>query len=398
MGAAIAFYCGRLFVPPSMGKPAQAGDSSTTATGTSTSVGRWGTLKAESLPLADGKLVFTDRSLRLQPVRWLFKDYTEAPLLEFLRGCELSSDQAKALLDTKQWKTEAEGIVIVPPDWLVMGLSPASREKIYWTLAASATNYPQFKPFNFPPGSFDERFAGSGLPGEKIALIRNLLYPGFGYNWLALDKPLLEAFAPAELEKVVRVLYNTPAWLVRLEVQPGENVEPLVQYWGEGRQNRLRPLFESLAKGPGPRVIGLTALLPGFAQDRLNTFPDAGPDASHEDCFYSSMNFFNEAPDSHFSDPAYTRKILDTDYSVIPPPANFGDIILVINSEGRAVHACVYVADEFVFTKNGGSLERPWVVMKMSDVLACFPSEKGRHLQFWRRKDLAVGMHGIARK
>jgi hypothetical protein len=51
------------------------------------------------------------------------------------------------------------------------------------------------------------------------------------------------------------------------------------------------------------------------------------------------------------------------------------------------VHLCVYLADDLVYTKNGLNSMQPWVIMKLDDVLACFPSDKERRLLVFRARD-----------
>lgn len=49
----------------------------------------------------------------------------------------------------------------------------------------------------------------------------------------------------------------------------------------------------------------------------------------------------------------------------------------------------MYVADDFVFTKNGVNPEQPWVLMKLSDMLMLYyPADKSGKIRFLRRKDL----------
>jgi hypothetical protein len=50
----------------------------------------------------------------------------------------------------------------------------------------------------------------------------------------------------------------------------------------------------------------------------------------------------------------------------------------------------VYLAEDFVFTKNGAAAEQPWVLMRLSDVLRLYscPDREGC-LSFFRRKDLS---------
>ena len=94
---------------------------------------------------------------------------------------------------------------------------------------------------------------------------------------------------------------------------------------------------------------------------RLYTYPEAwtDPTITVQDCLFTAMNFFNEPPDTHFLDRAYSRKVLESDYEPIPDGPAFGDLVALFNQQDNAVHACVYIADDFVFTKNGTNAEQP---------------------------------------
>ncbi len=149
-------------------------------------------------------------------------------------------------------------------------------------------------------------------------------------------------------------------------------------------------MLESLAKAGGEdgATIGVGFFFPTFARLRLNTFPDSWdePQVSKEDCFWTSLNFFNERPDMRFLDAAYVRKVLNTEFVPVLDQPVFGDLVTLIKPNGDGLHVCVYIADNFVFTKNGMTTLAPWVVMKISDMLLFFPSETEHKMIIYRKK------------
>lgn len=352
--------------------------------------GPWGRLESEPFALEDTGQVFADGAQRLKAPRWVFEGYSREQLTGLLQSCELSDTEKSFLLDTSHWETLSRGFAISPPDELVLGLSPASRQRLFWSLATNSANYPQYTPFNFLSSSVEERFADSGLKPDKIELIRKLAYPGYGCLWLAVDRPLLQSFNADELQSLVRVLYSYPSWALRIHVDRDCDVDALVKYWGKGREKKLRPFLESLAASPNGGSAGVGALLPPFAQAHLNSFPDpeTDPAVEHDDCFYTAMNFFSNQPDPRFTDAAYTKKVLQSDYAVTQPPGRFGDVVVVMDPAGNGIHACAYLADGFVFTKNGGGFDQPWVIMKLADVLASYPTAGRQRVVFWRHKGM----------
>jgi hypothetical protein len=142
---------------------------------------------------------------------------------------------------------------------------------------------------------------------------------------------------------------------------------------------------------PGGGSLSVSYLLPTFARVRLYTYPYTwnDPSASRQDCFFTSMNFFNMDPDTNFFDRAYTARVLESDYERVGQAPTFGDVVALCGASGEMFHSCVYIADDFVFTKNGVDPEQPWVLMKMADMLMLYyPTDRSGHISFFRRKDM----------
>ena len=193
--------------------------------------------------------------------------------------------------------------------------------------------------------------------------------------------------------QAVAALYQVPAYRLRLQVTPDSDVEELVRYWGKGgREKIIKPLLSSLAHVPGGASISVSALLPPFARLRLYTFPDSwdDPAATQEDCLFTALNFFNRSADTNLFNREYANRILQSDYVQTAGEPTFGDLIVLYDSNGQAIHCCVYIAEDFVFTKNGLSGFQPWVVMRMSEMTTYYPSEKEAHIAIMHHKDRAA--------
>jgi hypothetical protein len=142
-----------------------------------------------------------------------------------------------------------------------------------------------------------------------------------------------------------------------------------------------------MTRVPEGATINVSHLLPPFARLRLYTYPNpADPNILREDCFWSSMNFFNHSPDNGFFDPDYTRKVLASDYSRVRDGSRqLGDMLMLRSKEGMALHMCVYIADDAVFTKNGANIQQPWVLMKLSEMLSSYEKDKPYEIFTYRR-------------
>ena len=57
---------------------------------------------------------------------------------------------------------------------------------------------------------------------------------------------------------------------------------------------------------------------------------------------------------------------------VFSPDGKYAVYVRNTGPTGNAIHSCVYLADDLVFTKNGRSPTQPWVVMKLDDVVAYY--------------------------
>jgi hypothetical protein len=348
-----------------------------------------GIIDSVEIPLAASDGAFPDREKRLHSPEWFFEDISESRLVRFLNACDLRPPERAMLLDRRRWQIGRQGCVINPPEQLVWSLSPSARAQIYSVLAKSPANFPQRFPFRFPLDGFERKFKDSGLPAEQMEKIRRLTYTNGDYLCFTDLQAVKAALRRPEFDDLVETLYGLPTYILRLRVNPDSDVEGLVHYWGRGgREKNLAPLLNSLAKVPGGATINICQLLPPFARLRLYTYPYTmkDPSAVRQDCFFTALNFFYETPDTNFFNASYAEEVLRKDYSPIKGKPSFGDVVLLGTDKKEFVHACVYIADDFVFSKNGAAPEQPWVLMKMADMLALYyPIQKSGQLQFLRR-------------
>jgi hypothetical protein len=351
--------------------------------------GPWGTLEYKSMPLENYEELYPNGAELIGPPRWVFENYSQKQLAELLGACDLTDEQRAFLLDTNHWEVLTNGFAISPGDELAFGLKKAARQCLYPILARSAENSVQSSPFHFPLDGFDERFANSRFPSEKIEMIRGLTYTNNGVLCLCVEEQLQKLLTADEFMRLMETLYFAPTWRVGLRVTSDSDVNALARYWGRGgREKMLRPLLESLARNGGS--INISYFLPPFARLRLYTYPDSDkePAAAKEDCFYTALNFFNERPDPRLADGENASKELKANYYRIQDQLRFGDLIALVDSNRKPVHICVYIADDIVFTKDGMGFARPWVLMKFRDMLTDYAFEKTLTVVHFRRKDM----------
>lgn len=279
-----------------------------------------GIIEALEIPLASSSGVFPDKEKRLGPVEWFFADAPEERLARFLNACDLRSFERIALLDRRNWRVTRDGCTITPPEQVVWSLGSRAREQIYSVLSKSPRNFPQSVPFRWPLDGFERSFKESGLPAEQINKLRRLTYTNGHYLCFTDLQAAKAVLSKPEFDELVETLYGLPTYILRLRVNPDSDLDSLVQSWGKGgREKSIEPLLSSLARVPGGATINIVWLLPPFARLRLYTFPYAlkDPTAARQDCFFTSLNFFNDPPDTNFFDKAYAEKVLRSQYAPI---------------------------------------------------------------------------------
>lgn len=393
LGVVVTLAIGRMGAGNAKGRETVVSTSTNTSTNTISKSADtpWGDLEVTSIPFENSEEIFLDRAERLKKPEWVFEPATVSQVQDFLQTVDLTENQKRDLLATNSWSVQTSNCVLRPSEELVLNLSRTAREKIYGTLGQCSSNYAQCFPFRFPPNRFEQRFANSGMSSESVQFVRSLCYTNAGLMSFC-DVGLAAAkLKSAEFEGLIRVLYSVPTVRLRLRVHPDSDINKLVAYWGKGgRERRVRPMLESLARLPGGDTVAIAYLLPGAARLRLYTFPDESRDPKElrEDCFYTALNFFNKYADDRFFEKANSRQSLLNDYTTVSGQPTFGDLITVLNRQGDALHVAVYIAQDVVFTKNGVNLLQPWVLMRMDDMMSYFPSAEPLNLVIFRKKEL----------
>jgi len=349
-----------------------------------------GKIKASAIPFADPNGAFTDRDERLQTPRWFFAGFTKTSLSAFLDSCQIDPKIKESLLDQRSLTTATNGCFIKPSPEVILSLPPHCRQKIYSVLARSTENYPQYFAFTFPLEGFDAKFRESGLSASQLAQIRSLTYTNGNELCFADLQAAQSLLKPHEFNQLIQTFCAVPAYLLKVRISPDSDVDALVKYWGKGgREKVIAPLISSLAKVPGGVSLNVSYLLPPFARLRLYTYPDAwnDPAIGAEDCIFTSLNFFKTTPDTNYLDQACRERVLNTEYVQIEGEPTLGDLVTLVGADGHIVHVCVYIAEGFVFTKNGSSRASPWILMKMPDMLSVYNAlETSRHVVFLREK------------
>lgn len=352
--------------------------------------GPWGELEFNRI-LIEPPAEFIVTRFPLQPeVRWVLKGATPESIGMTLASLPFTADQRRELLAPDRVERFADGMVLRPTREFVLGMNPELRGAWYKILGADPANAAQFKPSRIRSTVADEWFAGSTLQPATIALVKKLVYSRAG-ALLFSDQETVLPLLPSDAERslLLKTLARKAALMMHLRIRPDSNIDQLVDYWTRpGRAKDIEPLLRSLPKLPEGFPLDVAHLLPRFARARLYTYPTPTTDSKRalHDCHWTSLNFFATTPDDRYADAEVVASTLEQHYYNAPGDPTFGDVILFANERGETKHSCVYVADDIVFTKNGGDADIPWILMELADLVPWYGIDEPVRLQVYRRR------------
>ncbi len=354
-------------------------------------VGPWGELITRDIELERPVEYLTEEVATPQPEIWTFNALNPDAVKALLAKDGLSAAQLAALFVPASVRTDSTGTRLTPSIAFLLSLDAATRQKLCLSLAGQNVNLYLDFPFIFPGGSIDSIYADPRLTPDDVTLLKRLVYANGEARQLS-DYPALLCQIPTVERRVAlaRALSRQSAVFAGLVVKPDTDVDKIAAYWGNVPNVRItdiRPLLESLKALPEGGNLSLFYLLPKFARDRLYTFPlPPQPGEPTMDCHWSSFKFSNETPDNRFNDPAYAVEYIRKNYYEIAAPSIYGDILLLLNDRNEVKHSAVYLADDIVFTKNGNNYRQPWMLMRISDLLATYPATPAMKPVYMRRK------------
>lgn len=356
--------------------------------------GKWGDLTLIPIVIAPPmELVFTDWGFNRQPA-WFFPNVNADVVAQVLQTAGVTADTAATLCASARSEPRIAGVILSPdPSW-VRQLNPETRARIYHALSKSGLNVDQTQAFRFL-GSNPDVWFGNMVSPQTRQLIEPLIYRD-GACMLFSDIELVrnEIGSDEELRRLGKALFRQPTVIAQLSIDPGANMDALVEYWGRGgRRTEIRPLLESIAGGGYGRFIDIIHLLPPFARDHLYNYPQMSAADMNKpavvNCLWTSLNFFSQKTDDRFLDAAVAIKALKENYFIVESDFELGDIIALLDEKGDIFHAAVYVADDLVFSKNGISAMAPWTLMSIDDVKSYYSwRSENPQMIVHRRKDI----------
>lgn len=385
----MAFVLPLLFLKPLLGHHGAREDVSPPTSAKTSITGPqapWGELQYTQFALGQPEAFLPDSTNPLPTPAWYFEKMTPKELTALFKSVDTAPSTRELLLRTNRWQVSADTVIVHPSTKVILELGRPARERIYAALANSPLNMPQYYPFRFRGGGFDQWFAQSQLAPEKLDLIRSLTYTNRGGAICLADLDVLqEKLGREDFHHLLESLYSEQSLFLSLRIEPSSDIERLAHYWGiGGRVQEVFAMLKSIAKSGGGSV-DVTYLLPPFARLRLYRFAAPSDESvTGQDCFWTALNFFRTETQAQMETGNRSLELLTAQCSETKEAPRFGDVIVFLES-GKPAHACVYIADDVVFTKNGVNLHQPWVLMKLNDVLPRYATDRPMSLVVLRR-------------
>lgn len=303
------------------------------------------------------------------PRRWMLPRYTRETALALLRDLPGAADALQC---------DASGCSLRPTVEGVSALSPEARSRLYSVLADIPGNPQADDAFHRPP----ERGPFSAIP----------LLPSGAGRWLDaltwsqngtptysdLGTVCAHLAGRAECNDFVRTMLSRPSHAVNIRVREPGSIERALAEFGPDRRPAVAATLRAAAAS-GARTVPLAALLPAWAQQRLDTYPTREEDWTN--CFWTALRFVDQAPGPVTDDAALEAGLLGF-FERVSGPHYFGDIMVLRDQNQRAVHAASVLVAGYVFTKNGFGHLQAWRIVPTVDVTADFPDTSA--VEYWR--------------
>lgn len=352
----------------------------------------WGEIVFKDIRLEQPEeyLAFELENAQVPP--WIFEGLTPDKVRALMASCGVAQQQIDRALSPAMMTVSGSRTTVNVDGDLTLDISSAARSRLYSVLGHNPANQNMRFPLTYSGTFFEECFATNKVSPAITDMVKKLLYARGKLQCFSDYQVVLQRIPDrAERLRFLQAISSQPAVLARVRIRPETDIDKLLGYWawpGGVRFKDVRPLLDSLKQVPEGGTISLMYLLPQFARQRLYTFPlpsKSGDPAV--DCHWSTMNFFNEIPDDHFTDPVYTVKYLNENYYQVAEANVYGDVILFLDGDSNnAIHSAIYLADDIVFTKNGNNMAQPWMLMHLKDLMSKYESDGPARTVIYRNK------------
>ena len=319
---------------------------------------------------------------------WVFDNSTLEEAGQFLEEIGLGQADIPDEERSIRYSSEGPDVRLFPSGEMVKPLTPEQRTKLAKRLSGDSRNQYYEWPSIIDSGDPETWFREAGLSETNVELISSLCYRR-GDVLLFSDIPYVVSLQrdAEERNRVLRAATRTRSLVVRLNVGGSGDIQDVVNYWTAGHQRKaLLPILESVREVKEVERIDIAHLLPPIPRMLLYTYPGFASMAQGEmrDCHWTCRNFFSPVITAVIQDSDSRTKMLLDSLDPVDRPPEFGDTIIVYSDDDQILHSMTYIAADIVFTKNGGSVFQPWVLMHYNDVLRRYTFDKKTTVKVFR--------------
>jgi hypothetical protein len=356
------------------------------------SSGPWGTLRVSYVYISAPDAILQLFQAPSAVTRWIFVGMTKDEIVGLLDDPDSPAAMRADASDAARWTIVGDHIQFCPSAEAVLALPPRVRSRIYAVLAQWEVNEFHYDPYFVPEGDIDCWIGAAGLRPEVVDAVTKTAYRR-GRSLCFSDLSLLVSMtrSHAELRTIIKALSRTRTALLSLKLDASSDITRIRDYWSSGNANAkdFVPLLESVAANPTIPQIDLVHMLPPYARKLCYTYPHPSHAVAgrYPDCHWTSLNFFNYRPEDRFFDTDGAGMFVRERCNPGEGPYQFGDILFFTDFSGHGVHSCVYLADDFVFTKNGANVLSPWLIMKLADVVERYSVNGEPSIKIYRRRE-----------
>lgn len=358
--------------------------------------GPWGDLEYNYIYLEAPENLLALYPLPSTLPHWTFPQATFETLNEMFRRAGMPDDLRTAMLERNR-VASANGALYVNPTVAELEAIPQkARPALYRELAKWPQNEYYYDPVLILLGSVEEWLRGTDVRPDVRRRIERLTYRrGDTLAFSDLEALMSYAESTAEARRLFKAITRVRTIMVRLKFDR-RNLSDVVGYWSEGyRRTDIMPMLHSMSETGAPASVDLIHLLPPLPRRLLYRYPapELATRGRMPDCHWTSLNFFNYTPENLFLDSRLMTSQILENYTRVKPPYRYGDVLLVVSKEAprEAIHSCVYIADNLVFTKNGGNLLTPWILMTLDDIASAYLKDGNTEIVPLRRKPPSTG-------
>jgi len=352
------------------------------------STGPWGTLEYYEIPVEAPVTqmwpgIYDERSF------WNFGDRAREEVLELLRELGFSNKSIELLATEGEWTRGDGGLEVEFDDRFVESLTADDRAALASWMARHHDEFLNHSIINFEGRAFD-------LVRERLdpRIVKHVEAVGFrrGRVLTIMDRPyLLRQLGDDRTAKtrLLRTLFTTHGLMVRLVLDGGTDLESITDYWTAGGFNPHAAAILEGAAAEGVARVDLLHILPPLTRKYLfnytqpiDVFPKNAPD-----CFWACMQFFVSNPSSRTLDALPFDHFIEHDFVEVEGEPRFGDMVVLFRLEDESfVHSYIHIAGDIVYSKNGSSFLRPYLLTRRDRMMSVYQSGDGFLTRIYRRK------------